>query len=158
MKKTLFAMLLLCGVPATAMAGGSAGSIGVGAEVSATGAADLSVNYDAGAFHVGGAFGYSDNRANGIQNNVRVGGRFYYHLHATALADFGVGAELYLEDAEGDGNTAVEIIGGFQIRSFISTNVALSFTGGLVIGAADDEGFAVGGTPLGVAGVHYYFF
>ena len=46
----------------------------------------------------------------------------------------------------------------FQIRSFISTNVALSFTGGFVVGLVDDNGFAVDGTPVGVAGVHYYFF
>jgi hypothetical protein len=160
MKKTLFSLLLLCGVPATAMAGGSAGSIGVGAEVSSTGAADLSVNYDAGAFHVGGAIGYSDDRLDGPQSNLRVGGRFYYHLHATALADFGLGAELYIDtqDAGEDNFTEVEILGGFQIRSFISTNVALSFTGGLVIGTSDGDGLALGGTPLGVAGVHYYFF
>lgn len=157
MTKTFLAILLVC-APATAMAGGSANSIGVGAEVSSTGAADLSVNYDAGAFHAGGAIGYSDSRPGGPQNDFRVGGRFYYHLHSTALADFGLGGELYVEDAEGDNNTAVEIIGGFQIRTFISTNVALSFTGGFVIGTADSDGIAIGGTELGVAGVHYYFF
>ena len=126
MKKTLLAMLLCC-VPATAMAGGSAGSIGVGAEVSSTGAPDLSVNYDAGAFHADGAFGFSDDRLGGPQNDFRVGARFYYHLHATALADFGVGGELYIEDQEGDDNTQVEILAGFQIRSFISTRPSYSF-------------------------------
>jgi len=140
------------------MAGGSAGSIGVGAEISTLGAADVSVNYDAGAFHVGGSFGFEDNRPGGPNNYFRIGGRFYYHLHSTALADFGLGGEVHIEDAEGPNNTAVEIAGGFQIRSFISTNVALSFTGGFVVGTADSSGVSVSGTPLAVAGFHYYFF
>jgi len=158
MMKHTFLTAILVSVPATAFAGGSAGSIGVGAEISTLGARDLSVNSDAGAFHVGGAFGFEDDRPGGPQNNFRVGGRFYYHLHATALADFGVGGEVHVEDAEGDNNTAIEIAGGFQIRSFISTNVALSFTGGFVIGTADSDGISISGTAVGAAGFHYYFF
>jgi hypothetical protein len=159
MKHLLFTVLLVA-APATAYAGGSAGSIGVGVEVSLTGSSDVSVNYDAGPFHVGGAFGYSDNRpgTGPSDNDVRISGRFYYHLHSTALADFGIGGEVTIEDQSGDNNTALDIAGGFQIRSFISTNVALSFTGGFVVGLVDDDGFALDGTPVGVAGVHYYFF
>jgi hypothetical protein len=159
MMKHTFLTVLLVSVPATAFAGGSAGSIGVGAEVSAVGTTDVSVNYDTGQFHVGGAFGYSDNRFMGADDNqVRIGGRFYYHLHSTALADFGIGAEVTLLDQSGDGNTFLDLAGGFQIRSFISTNVALSFTGGFVVGLVDDEGFSLSGQPVGAAGVHYYFF
>jgi hypothetical protein len=157
MKHTLLTILLVS-VPATAFAGGSAGSIGVGVEVSALGSADLSANYDAGPFHVGGAFGYSDNRFGMDDNDVRITGRFYYHLHSTALADFGLGAEATIEDQSGDNNTLFDLVGGFQVRSFISTNVALSFTGGFVVGLVDDDGFSLSGTPVGVAGVHYYFF
>ena len=156
MHKTILTVLLVS-VPATAMAGGSSGSIGVGAEVSAEFTPDISVNYDAGMFHVGGAVGFADDRG-GVQNDFRVSGRFYYHLHSTALADFGLGGELQLRDQEGSDNTQVDIVGGFQIRSFISTNVALSFSGGITIGVADADGVAIGGQPVGVAGVHYYFF
>jgi hypothetical protein len=156
MHKTILTVLLVS-APATAVAGGSSGSIGVGAELSAQLTPDVSVNYDAGAFHVGGAVGFSDDRGGG-QNDFRVAGRFYYHLHATALADFGVGGELQLRDQEGDDNTFVDIIAGFQIRSFISTNVALSFAGGITIGVADSDGVSIGGQPVGIAGVHYYFF
>jgi hypothetical protein len=46
----------------------------------------------------------------------------------------------------------------FQIRAFITTNVALSFTGGIVIGTVDASGVDFGGNLEGVAGVHYYFF
>jgi hypothetical protein len=158
MKQTLLASLLLLLIPATASAGGSAGSIGVGAELDTLGNGDLSGNYDFGQFHVGAAFGFSDNRG---MDNLRIGARAYYHLHSTALADFGLGGELHIINIDGGGGgdaTAVEIALGLQIRSFISTNVALSFNAGIVIGAADSQGFAVGGVPLAGAGVHYYFF
>ena len=159
MKHLLFTVLLVA-APATAYAGGSAGSIGVGVEISLTGSQDISVNYDAGPFHVGGAIGYSDSRpgTGPSDNDVRLSGRFYYHLHSTALADFGIGGEAAVEDQSGPDNTLFDIAGGFQIRSFISTNVALSFTGGFVIGLANDDGIALDGTPVGFAGVHYYFF
>ena len=47
---------------------------------------------------------------------------------------------------------------GVQLRAFVVPNVALSFSVGLVIGAIDTGGLAVGGLPSGSAGVHYYFF
>ena len=157
MKQTLIAALLVLLIPATASAGGSAGSIGVGAELDTLGNGDLSGNYDFGQFHVGASFGFSDNRGG---DNLRIGGRAYYHLHSTALADFGLGGELHILNIDGAGGdaTLVEIALGLQIRSFISTNVALSFNAGIVIGAADSSGFSVGGVPLAGAGVHYYFF
>jgi hypothetical protein len=46
---------------------------------------------------------------------------------------------------------------GFQIRAFIVPNVALSFTGGISIGAVDAEGVQITGDFNGNAGVHYYF-
>jgi hypothetical protein len=59
----------------------------------------------------------------------------------------------------------------FQIRLFVASNVALSFTAGLVIGlvdAQDNYGISLGapsiggsnsgaGIVTGSAGVHYYF-
>ena len=159
MKKLTLIALRIC-APASGFAGGSAGSIGVGGEISTLGPTLVSVNYDAGAFHVGGGFGFSDERPGiGFDNALAVAGRFYYHLHSTALADFGVGAEILIVDQSGSDNTGFDILGGFQIRSFISTNVALSFTGGFVIGAGDaSDGVGIGATPVGAAGVHYYFF
>ena len=158
--KKLFLIAVLVLAPATAFAGGSAGSIGVGAEISTLNQTLVSLNYDAGAFHVGGGFGFVDERPIvGGDNNLALAARFYYHLHSTALADFGIGAEVLFVDASGSNNTGFDILGGFQIRSFISTNVALSFTGGFVIGAGDgSDGVALGATPVGAAGVHYYFF
>jgi hypothetical protein len=159
MKKTLLGLLVVLAAPATASAGGSAGSIGIGAELDTLGLANLSGNYDFGQFHVGASFGFSDNR--GVEDTLRIGARGYYHLHSTALADFGLGGELHFTSVDtGGGNDAslVEIAIGFQIRSFISTNVALSFVGGIVVGTSDSEGFSISGLPVGAAGVHYYFF
>ena len=45
-----------------------------------------------------------------------------------------------------------------EIRAFIVPNVALSFTGGIVIGALDAGGVQFGSQITGLAGIHYYFF
>jgi hypothetical protein len=154
----------------SASAGGSKGSIGVGAEqifdVNLGGAtfsvAGLSMNYDAGEFHVGGLVGFFDDGGND-DSDVFLGGRFYYHIHSTAMADFGIGGSVALGFI-GDGNpnsdnsTVMLLEPGFQIRAFVASNVALSFSGGLTIGLLDADGVAVDGSPTGSAGVHYYFF
>ena len=57
-----------------------------------------------------------------------------------------------------DSFTALLIEPGMQIRAFVASNVALSFTGGLTLGLADAEGVALTAQPVGSAGVHYYFF
>jgi hypothetical protein len=46
---------------------------------------------------------------------------------------------------------------GFQIRAFVVPNVALSFSGGLIIGAADASELDISGNVVAEAGVHYYF-
>jgi hypothetical protein len=154
-------LLLAAGAAGTARAGGSAGTIGVGAEVQLNGSVGgVSVDYDGGQFHAGGVLGFADNTDGFEDTDLRVGGRFFYHLHSSTLADFGVGGELGLRtfDAGAADFTGFYLDAGFQIRSFISTNVALSFSGGVAIGTADADGVSLGGNLLGGAGVHYYFF
>jgi hypothetical protein len=154
----------------TAFAGGSKGSLGVGGEeifsldIGGTtfrvGA--LSADYDVGEFHVGGFLGFFDNGGND-DTDVFLGGRFYYHIHSTAMADFGIGGTGMLGFI-GDGdpntdNTQVMILEpGLQIRAFIASNVALSLSAGLSIGLMDADGVAITGDPTGSAGFHYYFF
>jgi hypothetical protein len=149
--------LFLALTAGTANAGGSAGSIGVGAEYMLDpGIGGISMNYDAGAFHVGGSLGFFDGA-----DEIQIGGRFYYHLHSTALADFSLGGEVGFQSADGmmgESETQLFLQGGFQIRAFVAQNVALSFSGGLVIGTVDADSIAVTGQPNGIAGVHYYFF
>ena len=80
------------------------------------------------------------------------------------MAEFGIGGGfgvgLVGDRMPGMDNNAtlVFIEPGFQIRAFVASNVALSFTGGLTLGVADAEGVAVNGQLNAVAGVHYYFF
>lgn len=143
--------------------GGVANSIGVGVESqlagSLSGVSDLSVQYDGGAFHAGGFFGLSD-PAGRSNTAFEVGGRFFYHVHRTASADFSLGASLGIDsaaDPAGGSVTAVFLEPSFQIRWFAASNVALSFTGGFSIGLDDDKDFSIGGQLTGVAGIHYYF-
>ena len=172
-KTSLLASIFVLAAAGAAHAGGQAGSLGVGAEYQLSGLGGLSVNYDAGKFHVGGVLGYYD-PAGGNNSTFEVGGRFYYHVHSTAMADFGLGAELGIASVPAAammGTTArrtdVYLEPGFQIRLFVASNVALSFTGGLMIGAADasdptpaplNSGVQITSQFTGVAGIHYYFF
>jgi hypothetical protein len=159
--KCLLATIVIAATGGAAQAGGQAGSVGLGAEYELNGIGGASLNYDAGAFHVGGFFGYSSAPAFGYE--LDVGGRFFYHLHSTAMADFGIGGGLGIESvppaAMGDARkTDLYLEPSFQIRLFVASNVALSFAAGVSIGLADANGVVIGGQPTAAAGIHYYFF
>jgi hypothetical protein len=179
MKKTsLVVAAVLMASAGVASAGGQAGSIGVGAEYQLSGLGGASVNYDAGQFHVGGFLGFLDPA--GPDNTVfEIGARFYYHIHSTAMSDFGLGGNFGLASVPVGGmmnnnrNTDVFLEPGFQIRVFLASNVALSFDGGIVIGVIDASNVAITGQGIGGsvvdlgggniafnagAGIHYYFF
>jgi len=176
MKIGLFAAVLVTVASGSAFAGGQAGTVGVGAEFQLNGAGGASVNYDAGTFHIGGFIGFYD--PEGARNTMfDVGARFYYHVHETAMSDFGVGVGLGIVSVPPppgvtDRLTGVFIEPSVQTRLFLASNVALSFTTGLVIGVVDAGGVAVTGQGIsgsivdlgtgigfsGGAGVHYYFF
>lgn len=172
-KTSLFAALLLVGVAGVAEAGGSPGTIGVGAEFQLAGPGGASLNYDAGDFHAGGFLGFADGGGDD-DTTWALGGRFYYHLHSTTDADFGVGGSIgvaSVPDAGGDKLTLVYVEPGVQIRLFLAANVAFSASTGIVLGVSDAEGVALtgsafgngtvnaGGVTLGGGvGLHYYFF
>ena len=176
MKQIMLAAILVFVSAGTASAGGQPGSFGVGAEVQLSGLGGLSANYDAGKFHVGGFIGFSD-PAGPNNTTVDVGGRFFFHVASTAMSDFSVGGGLGIEsgyDDPGDPmstrHTFLFLEPSFQIRAFIASNVALSFTGGIEIGTVDASevrilgGSATGnvngatlGNVTGEAGIHYYF-
>lgn len=151
-------------VAAPAWAGGSEGSIGVGAEYTLLGTGGLSVNYDAGAFHAGGFIGYYKDVAPAVGEwDLDLGGRFFFHVHETAMADFSLGGQLGIQlqnnvGAPDNDFTIVTIDLGAQIRVFLQSNVALSATLGVGIATADGDGFALTGGTIGSAGIHYYFF
>jgi hypothetical protein len=163
MTKTLLAAVIVCASAGTASAGGQPGSFGVGAEFQLSGIGGLSANYDAGKFHVGGFLGFFDPR--GVNNTtVDIGGRFFYHVASTAMSDFSIGGSLGIQSIyanPGDVNSArltnLFLEPSFQIRAFLASNVAVSFTGGIEIGAVDASEVNVTGNIIGEAGVHYYF-
>lgn len=165
MKKMLAVLFVL--IPTAAFAGGDDGAIGVGAETDIAGrVGGLSVNYNLEKFHVGALLGFSDTSAEnaaGDTSSFTIGGRAYYHISSTSAADFGLGGGLYLRHTKfeilANDETTDELILdlGFQIRAFITNQVALSFSGGLNIGAADANGVDLAGSLTGGAGVHYYF-
>lgn len=149
---------------APASAGGSKGSLGVGAESTLSGVGGLSLDYDAGLFHVGGFLSFVDDEGDN-NTDIGIGGRFYYHLHSTANSDFGLGGNLGIvfdndptPPPDGSSNTLLYLEPALQIRAFVATNVALSFSAGLSLGLADASGVALTGHLNGAAGVHYYFF
>jgi hypothetical protein len=178
-KTPLIAALMLVGIAGAAEAGGQQASFGVGAEYLLSGAGGASFNYDGGAFHAGGFLGFADEGDNS-DSVFQVGGRFFYHLHSTAMSDFGVGGNMGVvsfTDMNNDRASAIFVEPGIQIRLFLASNVALSATTGLIIGVGDAEGVAVtggvvGGNGLGILGglgglglalgggigLHYYFF
>jgi hypothetical protein len=162
MKQTMLAAILVLVSAGTASAGGQPGSVGVGAEFQLSGLGGLSVNYDAGKFHAGGFLGFND-PAGGNNTAVAIGGRFFFHVATSALSDFSLGGGLgILSSYRNDGggftrHTDLFLEPSFQIRAFVASNVALSFTGGITIGTIDESEVDITAQATGIAGVHYYF-
>jgi hypothetical protein len=158
-----FVFLATVAVTGSAWAGGSPNSLGVGAEAVFTGddgIGGISANYDMGALHFGGYLGIAD-PAGADNTSLQLGGRFFYHVHSSAMADFGVGGTLaYANVPAGGGEKAdlVYLVPGFQIRAFVASNVALSFSSGIALGLGDADGVALNGQLTSSAGIHYYFF
>lgn len=159
---TMLAGFVLVATTAAAHAGGQEGAIGVGVEIGNNGeAGGVSMNYDAGKFHVGGFLGFNDGGGDN-DTDYTFGGRFYWHVHQTAMSDFGVGGGVgfFSQDQADpmDRQSRLYFEPGFQIRAFVTSNVALSFTGGISFRLVDADGATIGGQLSGVAGIHYYFF
>ena len=171
MRKLMISLVLLAAFSSTAWAGGSPNTLGVGAEVvfgtiingstDQDGVGGISANYDLGNFHLGGFLGISD-PAGADNTSLQLGARFFYHLHSSAMADFGVGGTLAYANVPapvGNGkDDNVYLVPGLQIRAFIASNVALSFSSGIALGLGDADGVILDGGLTGSAGVHYYFF
>ncbi len=139
---------------------GRSGSLGVGIQTMLLqdGPFGPAVIYDAGMFHLEGLFGFADDDAT---TRFDLGGRFWYHIHSAASADFSLGGGLGVVsiDPEGDaeGTTDIEIDAGAQIRAFLVPNVAVSASLGLAILTGDGDFIAITGDLVGNAGIAYYF-
>ena len=159
---TTFAIMLAIGA-GSASAGGSASTLGVGAEATLSGLGGMSLSYDGGSFHAGGFLSFSDQPGDN-NTDIGLGGRYFWHLHSTPLSDFSIGGNLGIlidnedDGADGTSNTLMFLEPALQIRAFIANNVALSATAGIAIGLADADGVLLDGQVTGAAGLHYYFF
>jgi hypothetical protein len=160
-----------------ASAGGSKGSIGVGGEATSTSIrgnnnANLSDRWPLGQLRRGRVPRRRLPRSSPTTTTAarttptwRSARRFYYHVHSSAMADFGVGGSFGLafigdrSTVTDDSFTALFIEPGIQIRAFVASNVALSFTGGFDRWAwPTPRASTLTAQPVGAAGVHYYFF
>src|SRR5262245_26007104 len=159
---SMLVAIFVVAMTGAANAGGQEGSIGVGVELGnniETGG--VSMNYDAGKFHVGGFLGFNDGGSDN-DTDYTFGARFYWHVHRTAMSDFGVGGGIgfFSQDQPSpmDRESRLYFEPGFQIRAFIAANVAFSFTGGISFRLVDGDGASITGQLSGIAGIHYYFF
>lgn len=156
--------------------------IGVGAVTMLNGTSGALVTWGnpGGGFHLDGVFGlhrYTAGNGNGT-TAFTVGGRFWYHVHAAAFADFslggGVGLSRWTSEPGRPGedhHLDVSLELGGQLRAFIVTNVALTadIGFGAVFGNNDDiliggqaiqgSGSTEGGPNfvVGTLGIAYFF-
>ena len=175
MTKTSVFVVLLLAAGGVAEAGGQSGSFGAGAEADLNGLGGLSASYDGGKFDADAFLGYRRIDTMGMTDSLtELGARFFYHLHSTAMSDFGIGGGLALASVPSmPRTTPIFLEPGFQIRLFLASNVALSFMGGLSIGLGDADVTQLNGQTIGGsasdfgggfivfnagAGIHYYFF
>ena len=116
------------------------------------------VVYDAGIFHIEGLFAFADDDET---TRFDLGGRFWYHIHSAASADFSLGGGLGVVSIDpeggGEGTTDIEIDAGAQIRAFLVPNVAVSGSLGLAILTGDGDFIGITGDLVGTAGIAYYF-
>ena len=141
--------------------------IGVGAMAMLNGTDGALVTWGSpgGGFHVDGFFGLNHNSAGSGSTSFSLGGRFWYHLHAAAFADFSLGGGVGIHHhKEADSHNDVSLEVGGQIRTFIVPNVALLADLGLGITFSDDDNIligaqSVGGTNFvqGTRGIAYFF-
>jgi hypothetical protein len=123
--------------------------------------------FDAGVWHAEATLGLSS--ANST-SQIELGGHGWFHLHSGASSDFSVGGGLSIDrvDPPGDkpagaggGSNATTRLGidlGFQIRAFVTANVAVAASGGLQVLTGDGDGFVLGGLqPIGAFSFVYFF-
>lgn len=156
---TAIALATTVATTATASAGGQTGSLGVGVESTLAGLTGASLNFDGGRFHLGGMVGFKD--PSGASNTtIATAARFFLHVHDAGSSDFGLGLQIGYQRVPVPGGEAADQLylePAFQIRAFLTPNVALSATGGIVLGLVDADGVSIGGQVTGGAGLHHYF-
>jgi hypothetical protein len=126
----------------------------------------LSYGEAGGRFHIDGLFGLSRNFSNSGSGNdyttFDLGGRFWYHLHAAAFADFSLGGGMLMDSYRTNPNSRrydflMDL--GAQIRAFVVPNVALIGTLGIGLKFRDgsNDEIQIGGQSMASVGIAYFF-
>ena len=142
------------------------GNLGIGIADTLGGPTGINGVFDAGPWHAEATLGLAS--ANST-SRIELAGHGWFHLHSGASSDFSVGGGLSLDRvdppgdkpaAAGGGSNAQTTVGidlGFQIRAFVTSNVAVAATGGLQVLTGDGDGFVIGGQPVGAFSLTYFF-
>jgi hypothetical protein len=155
---TAFLSALLA--PATAAAEDSpvAGRFGVGIVSTLGPNTGLNVVYDGGPWHADATLALSDVDSD---SRIGIGAHGWFHLHHGASSDFSLGGGLTLDRYNPSGAPPVQsrvgIDLGMQIRAFVTSNVAVGARGGLLVLTGDQDGFVLGGEPVGEFSLTYFF-
>jgi hypothetical protein len=141
--------------------------IGVGAMTMLNGTDGALVTWGSpgGGFHVDGFFGLEHYSGGGGSTPFSLGGRFWYHIHAAAFADFSLGGGVgihHWKDTNSHNDVSLEV--GSQMRAFLVPNVALLADLGLGITFADNDNILIGAQSVGgsnfvqgTLGIAYFF-
>lgn len=150
--------------------GGSYDSgFGLGVEAMLAGPAGPAFVYQASNFHVDAILAFDtglDENFFTQDDEIEVGGRFFYEIHSGEISDFSIGGGLGIEDDDdgGDDDLDIHLEGAAQIRAFVVPNVALHASMGLALefdddgGDGDDVEIGLLGQLVGGFGVTYFFF
>jgi hypothetical protein len=137
---------------------------GVGGVAMLNGASGALFTYGATSWHMDAMFGLGHVPG---ATDFDIGGRFWYHVHSAAFADFSLGGGLgLLRVVENDGRDHLDValqVGG-QIRAFIVPNVALLADLGVGAYFGDNDSLFIGGEGIGgysflqgTLGIAYFF-
>jgi hypothetical protein len=146
----------------TSASSGHGRGIGVGAVTMLNGTSGALVTWGSagGGLHADGLFGlhhYRDGNGN-YTTSFGIGGRFWYHVHASSFADFSLGGGIGLTHWTFDPGTrpanaddsrldlSIEV--GGQIRAFIVPNVALLADLGLGATFGNNDNILIGGHSI----------
>ena len=142
------------------------GQFGLGIAATLGGPAGINGVFDGGPWHAEATLRLSSADST---SRIDLGAHGWFHLHTGASSDFSVGGGLSLDRldppgdrpaAAGGGSNATSTVGidlGFQIRAFVTNNVAVAATGGLQVLTGDGDGFVLGGQPIGAFSFTYFF-
>lgn len=134
-----------------------AGRLGLGIVNSLSGATGLNVVYDGGMWHADATLALAGNGS----SRADLGGHGWFHLREGSMSDFSVGGGVSWLRVDPDGpaeeSSVVGIDFGFQIRVFVTANVAVGARAGLLVRTGDDDGFSLGGEPVGDFSLTYFF-